>query len=109
MNNIILETLKSKLQSIQKKRDILYNEMNRNYYAEIMEIRDRFKDILHRHGANSEEAKDFAFKYADKEKELFKLAKKENENSDKNLNKLLEYDRQIQELSNEIYLHEIRG
>ena len=109
MNNIILETLKSKLQSIQKKRDILYNEMNRNYYAEIMEIRDRFKDILHRHGANSEEAKDFAFKYADKEKELFELAKKELNNGDKNLNKLLEYDRQIQELSNEIYLHEIRG
>ena len=40
MNNIILETLKSKLQSIQKKRDILYNEMNRNYYAEIIKTID---------------------------------------------------------------------
>lgn len=108
MSNIIIKTLKSKLQSIQKKRDSLYNEMNRNHYAEIIEIRDRFKHILHIHGANSEEAKDFAFKYADKEKELFELAKKQNENCDKNLNKLIEYDRQIRELSNEIYSHEVR-
>lgn len=108
MSNIILKTLKNKLQSIQKKRDILYNEMNRNHYAEIIEIRDRFKHILHIHGANSEEAKDFAFKYADKEKELFKKAKEQLNNSDKMMKKLLEYDRQIGELSNEIYLHEVR-
>lgn len=108
MTNIILTTLKNKLNQIQNKKDKLYNEMQRNYYAEIIEIRDRFKHILHVHGANSEEAKDFAFKYADKEKELFELAKKENENSDKNLNKLIEYDNQIQELSNEVYSLKIR-
>lgn len=106
--SIIVQTLKNKLIQIQNKRDKLYNEMQRNHYSEIIDIRERFKDILHKHGGNSQEAMDFANKYADKEKELMKQAKYVNKNSNKMLDKVLEYDRQITELSNEIYSHEMR-
>lgn len=108
MSNIIIQTLQNKLNTIQKKRDTLYNELQRNHYAEIIDIRERFKDLLHRHGGNSKEVNDFVNKYADKEKELMKKAKYIIDNGDKMLDKVIKYDRQIRELSNEIYSHEVR-
>ena len=108
MNNIILNTLKEKLEGLTKKREKLYNDMQYNYYKDIVDIRQGFNDILHKYGGNSEEAKDFAFKYADKEKELMRKAKYQLENSDKMLEQILQYDRDILELSNEIYCLEIR-
>ena len=108
MSRIILETLQNKLNQTIKKRDTLYNELQRNHYSEIIDIRERFKDLLHRHGCNSKEVNDFANKNADKEKELMKKAKYVIHNGDKMSDKVLEYDRQIHELSNEIYSHTIR-
>lgn len=107
-DNIILTTLKKKLSEITKKREKLYNDMQYNYYADICEIRKNFRDILNKYGGNSEEAKDFAFKYTDKEKELMKKAQNQIDNSDKWLEKIIEYDNDIVDLSNEIACREVR-
>lgn len=102
MVNIILETLQDKLIKIQKKRDDLWNKLQRNHYSEIIEIRKGFKKIVDEYGIMSEQAVDYANKNAKKEKELFEESKTVNNFNIEMLDEVVNLDRQINELSNEI-------
>ncbi|HUS50141.1 MAG TPA: hypothetical protein VMZ91_08240 [Candidatus Paceibacterota bacterium] len=92
MTDIVLTTLKTKLNEIKKKRDSLFALSQRNHISEIIEIKQGFSDVIKKHGISSKESLFYAKKYGNKEKELFKQAKYVNKNLLKIMDEILQYE-----------------
>ena len=107
-NNIILETLEEKLNKLIKKKDDLLFKSNRNPYSDIIAIRKEFQELINRFGVGSNESIKFAQLNATKEKELRKEAEYLDNNCIKILDDICLLNRQIYELSNEVYLIKMR-
>lgn len=103
-NDIILSILENELKTLIIKRDKLWNRQQANPYSEIYQIRQGFKDVVDKYGITSQQASTYAIANAKRERDLINEAEYIYNNSDKMLNEVMQMDRDISSLSNEIYI-----
>jgi hypothetical protein len=102
-NDIILSILEKELKKLIIKRDKLWNRQQANPYSEICQIRQGFKDIVDKYGITSQQASTYAIDNTKRERDLINEAEYINKNTERMLNEVVQLDRDINSLSNEIF------